>query len=175
MSAALDRFVDQLCELELDPEQLRVDPRGEQWLPASLRRMVREDPACAQELAEFVAMELSLHDVHEPSDAFFTRRVMDSLPEIEAVDDRRRTWILASAYALAIGVAYVLLGPLLSSGEIASFVSDSLHGWEPLHGFAHGHAIEHALEAGGMWIAFALLLTAGVLVLAPTGRRSVDA
>ena len=175
MSAHLDHFVDQLCELELDPELLRIDPCGERWLPASLQAMVREHPACARELAEFVAMELSLHDVPEPSDAFFTRRVMDRLPEIQAVDDRRRTWILASAYALAIGVGYVLLGPLLHSGKIAGFVSDSLHGWAPLHGVAHGHAVERALGAGGMWIAFALLVAAGVLVLAPTWRRSVDA
>lgn len=161
MSDSLERFVEQLCELELDPELLRSDPRGERWLPANLRRMAREDPACARELEEFVAMELALHDVHEPSDAFFTRRVMDRLPEIEAVDDRRRTWILASAYALAIGVAYLLLGPLLSSGEIASF-------FDPVRDWYHGHA----LEAGGMWLSLVLLVTAGVLTLAPTGRRA---
>lgn len=161
MSASLERFVEQLCALELDPEQLRRDPRGERWLPASLRRMAEEDPACARELEEFVAMELALFDVHEPSDAFFTRRVMERLPEIEAVDDRRRTWILASAYALAIGVAYLLLGPLLSSGEIASFV-------EPVHDWVHSRA----LEAGGMWISLVLLVVAGVLTLAPTGRRA---
>src|SRR5690606_6022938 len=106
----IDQFVEQLCELELDPELLRSDPRGERWLPAELRRMAERDPECARELAEFVAMELALFDVHEPSDAFFTRRVLDRLPEIESIDDRRRTWILASAYALAIGVAYLLLG-----------------------------------------------------------------
>lgn len=164
MSELLDRFVEQLCELELDPQQLRSDPRGERWLPTSMRRMVEDDPACARELEEFVAMELALHDVHEPSDAFFTRRVMDQLPELEAVDDRRRTWILASAYALAIGVAYLLLGPLLSSGEIASFV-------EPVRGWYQGHA----LEAGSVWISLVLLVMAGVLTLAPTGRRRADA
>lgn len=161
---SIDRFIDQLCELELDPVLLRNDPRGEQWLPASLQRMVAEDPECARELDEFVAMELELFDMHEPSDAFFTRRVMDQLPEIEAIDDRRRTWILASAYALAIGVAYVLLGPLLSSGEISKFVA-SLERWQELRNWSHGHAIE------GMWIALALLLTAGVLTLMPAGRR----
>lgn len=164
MSESLDRFIEQLCELELDPEQLRSDPRGERWLPSNLQRMVAEDPACARELDEFVAMELALGDVHEPSDAFFTRRVMERLPELEAVDDRRRTWILASAYALAIGVAYLLLGPLLSSGEIASFV-------EPVHDWYHAHA----LEAGSVWISVVLLATAGVLTLAPTGRKRADA
>jgi hypothetical protein len=164
VSESIEHFVEQLCELELDPELLRRDPRGERWLPASMRRMIEADPACARELEEFVAMELALYDVHEPSDAFFTRRVMSKLPEIEAIDDRRRTWILASAYALAIGVAYLLLGPLLSSGEIATF-------FEPMHDWYHGWA----LEAGGMWIALVLLVTACVLTLAPTGRHRADA
>jgi len=165
VSEALERFIDELCELELAPALLRRDPKGQGWLPASLRRMVREDPSCARELDEFVAMELALHDGHEPSDAFFTRRVMDRVPELAVVDDRRRTWILASAYALAIGVGYVLLGPLLRSAELAKRVASWV---EPLHlnheGWAHGHAV----EAGGMWIALALLVIAGVLVLAPT-------
>lgn len=160
----LDHFIEQLCELELDPVLLRSDPRGERWLPTTLARMVAEQSECARELDEFVAMELALIDMHEPNDAFFTRRVMDRVPEIEAIDDRRRTWILASAYALAIGVTYVLLGPLLSSGEISSFVA-------PLHDWYH----DHAFEAGGMWIALALLVTAGVLTLAPTDRRRADA
>src|SRR5690606_10620403 len=93
-----------------------------------------------------------------------TRRVLDRLPEhgqpLRAIDDSRRTWILASAYALAIGVAYLLLGPLLSSGEISSWVA-------PVRDWYH----DRAVGAGGMWIALALLLTAGVLTLAP-GRAS---
>ena len=167
----IDRFIEQLCELELDPELLRSDPRGERWLPAELRRMAERDPECARELAEFVAMELALFDVHEPSDAFFTRRVLDRLPEIESIDDRRRTWILASAYALAIGVAYLLLGPVFSAGfswgEIAGYVA-------PVHDWYH----DHAVEAGGMWIALALLgllVTAGLLTFAPTGRERASA
>lgn len=160
--SGLDRFIEALCELEVDPELLRSDPRGERWLPAALQEQIEDDPACARELAEFVAMELALHDVHEPSDIFFTRRVLDRLPEeLGAIDDRRRTWILASAYALAIGVAYLLLGPLLVSGEISGLVA-------PMHDWVHEHA---TLGAGSMWIALALLLAAGVLTLAPTGRR----
>jgi hypothetical protein len=167
MSETLEQFVERLCELELDPQLLREDPSGQRWLPAPLRRMVAENPDCARELAEFVEMELELHRAHEPCDAFFTRAVLDRLPPIEAVDDRRRTWILASAYALAIGVAYVLLGPLLASaGEVAAWM-------EPLHDWYH----DHAVEAGGMWMVAALLLTAGALVVLPAGgsRRSVDA
>jgi anti-sigma factor RsiW len=167
MSGTLEQFVERLCELELDPQLLREDPSGQRWLPAPLRRMVAENPECARELAEFVEMELELHRAHEPCDAFFTRAVLDRLPPMEAVDDRRRTWILASAYALAIGVAYVLIGPLLgSAGEVAAWM-------EPLHDWYH----DHAVEAGGMWMVAALLLTAGALVVLPPGgsRRSVDA
>ena len=40
MSDQLDRFIEQLCELELDPVLLRDDPGGERWLPASLLAMV---------------------------------------------------------------------------------------------------------------------------------------
>jgi hypothetical protein len=99
---------------------------------------------------------------------------------VEAIDDRRRTWILASAYALAIGVAYVLIGPLLSSPsrtgarpEWGANWADQVAAWvEPLHDWYH----DHAVEAGGMWMILALLLTAGALVVLPSGgRRSVDA
>ncbi len=166
MSAQLERFVARLCELDLDPAALRSDPRGEAWLPAELRELVASDPECARELDEFVAMELALCELDEPSDPYFTRRVMERLPEIEAIDDRRRTWILASAYALAIGVAYVLLGPLLGSGELAGYV-------EPVRAWVRAEA--GALEALGMWIALGLLLTAGLLSLAPIERRRADA
>jgi hypothetical protein len=176
MSEALEQFVERLCELDLDPQLLREDPSGQRWLPASLRRMVAEDPACARELAEFVEMELELYRMHEPCDAFFTRAVLDRLPPVEAIDDRRRTWILASAYALAIGVAYVLIGPLLSSPSRAAARADwagQVAAWvEPLHDWYH----DHAVEAGGMWMILALLLTAGALVVLPSGdRRNVDA
>lgn len=160
MSSRIDDFVEQLCELDLDPRQLRADPSGASWLPESLRRMVAEDHECARELAEFVEVELELYDFQEPCDPFFTRRVMDQLPELEAVDDRRRTWILASAYALAIGVGYVLLGPLLGSGEVASWVA-------PLHDWYH----QHAVEAGGVWMVALLLLVSAALVVMPAGDR----
>jgi hypothetical protein len=171
---ALDLFVERLLQLDLDPQQLRDDPTGEQWLPHSLRRMAREDPACRQELAEFVQIELALHDmpapldVHQPSDVFFTRRVMERLPKREAVDDQRRNWILASAYALAIGVAYLLLGPLLSSGELTGWFEGS---FEPVHSWYHGYAI----EAGGMWMVALLAGCALALALVPAGRRRADA
>jgi len=163
--SVVDAFLEALVELEPSPEQLRRDPEGRGWLPAKLRAEAEADPDCAAELAEFVAMELALFDVHEPCDAFFTRRVLDRLPEIEAVDQRRRTWILASAYALAIGVAYLILGPLLSAGTLSSWIA-------PVVDWAGGQALA---ESGGVWMALALLTVAGALVFIPVGERRIRA
>ncbi|NVB42226.1 hypothetical protein G6O69_30665 [Pseudenhygromyxa sp. WMMC2535] len=164
MSAASERFLEALVELELDPELLRGDPSGRSWLPEAMLAMVESDEDCAFELREFVDMELELLELHEPSDAFFTRAVMGQLPEIEAVDDRRRNWILASAYALAIGVGYLLLGPALQSGELSSSL-------EPLRAWYESHA----LEAGGLWGAVVMLVIAGALVVLPTDMRRAGA
>ncbi|MFV8754233.1 hypothetical protein ACNOYE_27125 [Nannocystaceae bacterium ST9] len=164
----LESFVDRLLALELDARTLREDPRGETWLPADMRASLERDPECAREFDEFVATELALFDVREPCDAFFTKQVMQQLPEIEAVDDQRRTWILASAYALAIGVAYLLLGPLLGSGgfELGE-VFASLRTWSE----------NHAIEAGGAGLAIGLLIGTAALLVLPigSGRRAADA
>jgi len=161
----LETFIDELCALDVDPREIAADPEGRAWLSPSLRRAIADDPNCAAEFAEFVEMELALLDVHEPCDAFFTRRVMESLPPLQPVEDQRRTWILASAYALAIGLAYLLVGPALSSGALTGYV-------EPLHDWYH----DQSLELGGMWMVLALLCAAGVLVVLPTGgRRSTTA
>ena len=171
MSHASDRqeaFADALLALEVDAQRLRSDPQGHSWLPPELKRCVAEDPACARELAQFVELELELYAVDKPSDAFFTRRVLERLPTQATVDARRRTWILASAYALAIGVAYLLLGPLMASGELA--------GWlEPLRAWYQGHAFEAAGLSMGLGVA--LMIAAAALVLLPTagGRRSAGA
>ncbi len=163
-----DEFLERLLELELDARTLRQDPSI--WLPPDMLELVREDSGCAEELREFIDLELGMFDavaVQEPTDAFFTKRVMDALPPIETVDDNRRTWILASAYALAIGVAYLLLGPLLSSGELSEWFA-------PLRGWVD----DHALEAGSMWLPVSLLIAAAALVLLPVGRgggREADA
>jgi hypothetical protein len=161
MNEARDELLERLLELELDAHTLRDDPSGASWLPEDLCALVERDPECAAELREFVAVELELFAAAQPSDPFFTRRVLDALPPVAGVDYNRRNWILASAYALAIGVAYLLLGPLLSSGELASW-------FEPLGGWIESHA--HAVEAGSMWVAVTLLLAAAGLVLLPLGR-----
>lgn len=153
-------FADALIELEVEPARLRMDPDGATWLPEAMVEMARRDADCAHELAEFVALELALHGGDEPEDPFFCRQVMDRLPEVHAVDDRRRTWILASAYALAIGVAYLLLGPALSQGHVASW-------FDPVRGWYEGHAA----SVGGISLGIALLGVAVALVLLPAGGR----
>jgi hypothetical protein len=164
--SAESRFLDRLLELELDARTLQADPRGETWLPGDLRAQVERDPACARELDEFVATELALFDGREPSDAFFTKRVMQELPSIDAVDDQRRTWILASAYALAIGVTYLLLGPWLGSGE-----------WGPRLGEWLAWSETLASEVGGAGLAIGMLVGAAALLVLPlgAGRRAADA
>lgn len=164
--STVDRFVERLLELELDPRTLHDDPRGETWLPADLRAEVEQDPACARELDEFVATELALFDAREPSDAFFTKRVMQQLPELDAVDDRRRTWILASAYALAIGVAYLLLGPWLGSAELGASLESLRSALD-----------QYAIEASGAGLAIGGLLLVAALLVLPlgAGRRPADA
>jgi hypothetical protein len=159
-------FTERLLELELDARTLQVDPRGETWLPADLRARVERDAACARELDEFVATELVLFDGREPSDAFFTKCVMQQLPAIDAVDDPRRNWILASAYALAIGVAYLLLGPWLGSGELGERLGEWVAWSETI-----------AIEAGGAGLAIGLLVGAAALLVLPlgAGRRAADA
>lgn len=165
MSGHVD-FLDRLLELELDARTLQADPRGETWLPADMRAELDRDDQCARELDEFVATELALFDAREPSDAFFTKRVMQQLPSIDAVDDQRRTWILASAYALAIGVAYLLLGPLLGSGELGEVLA-SLRGWSETY----------ASEAGGAGLAIGVLVGTAALLVLPIGpgRRAAGA
>jgi hypothetical protein len=157
-----ESLLERLLELDLDARTLRVDPRGETWLPADLRARVEHDAELARELDEFVATELALFDVREPSDAFFTKRIMQELPSIDAVDDRRRTWILASAYALAIGVAYLLLGPWLGSAEFGVWLA-----WSE----------RVASEAGGAGLAIGLLVGTAALLVVPlgAGRRAADA
>lgn len=161
-----DRFVERLLELELDARTLQTDPQGETWLPADMRAQVERDAECARELEEFVATELVLFDGREPSDAFFTKQVMQQLPSIDAVDDPRRTWILASAYALAIGVTYLLLGPWLGSGEFGQRLGEWVAWSENL-----------ATETGGAGLAIGLLLGTAALLVLPlgAGRRAADA
>jgi hypothetical protein len=163
----LDAFCDALFELEVSHEQLIRDPRGLQWLPEALREAAERDPACRRELESFVETELELHLGAEAPfrdrahGALFTRRVMEALPERVALDTRRRTWILASFHALAIGVAYLLLAPALQGGSVL----DQVHG-----------LMDTGLGFLGGWVvgSAALVVTlAVVLPMAGSHRRSL--
>jgi hypothetical protein len=126
--ADLERLRDALLELDVSPERLRADPTGASWLPEELRALVARSDECRFELTEFVAMELELFDDSVgPTDALFTARVMEDLPAVETTDAWRRTWILAAFHALAIGVAYLVLWPMLQGGELTAAL-DQLHG-----------------------------------------------
>jgi hypothetical protein len=161
-----DRFVERLLALELDARTLREDPRGDTWLPADLRAELERDESLARELDEFVATELELFDMRQPSDAFFTKRVMQQLPAVEAVDDQRRNWILASAYALAIGVAYLLIGPWLGSAELEQTLTT-----------LRSSVDQYAIEAGSAGLAIGGLLLVAALLVLPVGpgRRPAGA
>lgn len=123
---SVERFEEELIGLDVAMPQLRSDPTGSAWLPPNLRRAAETDQRCQQILREFVEVELLMFDeATGPSDALFTARVMRALPAAERADARRRTYILASAHALAIGVAYLVLWPLYEGGSLRPWVSDA--------------------------------------------------
>jgi hypothetical protein len=154
-----ERLEEALIELELSSQQLRADPKGSSWLPAELRELVERDDACRLALREFVEFELGLFDEGRgPSDALFTARVMRALPEVEQADARRRTFILAGAHALALGVAYLLLWPLYQSGALQPWVSNA-QGWLDTG--------TEAVGVAGFAGVFALTAVVAMLVLLP--------
>src|SRR5690606_29034839 len=50
----VERLREALCELEVEPSVVRADPGGGSWLPAELLSWCEADPACREELREFV-------------------------------------------------------------------------------------------------------------------------
>jgi hypothetical protein len=126
----LDAFEAALIDLDLSSKQLRADPDGTTWLPASLAALVAADPRYLAALREFVAVELELYDgAAVRPEAAFTARVMSELPPpVTASEfDMRRTVILAAFHALAIGVAWIVLAPrLAASGGVRVDVGNLL-------------------------------------------------
>lgn len=122
-----EQFETELFALEVSAQQLRADPKGREWLTPALREAVQADPACRAVLDEYIELELMMFDeaAAGPSDALFTARVMRALPKLEHINALRRTWILAAAHALAIGVAYLVLWPLYEAGYFQPWVSDA--------------------------------------------------
>ncbi|HFE45125.1 MAG TPA: hypothetical protein ENJ18_06465, partial [Nannocystis exedens] len=100
------------------PAELRSGPNGEGWLDDHWLRIVRRDPALLAVVRRFVEEELELYDsLRGQADAFFTARVIEATSPVEVAGlglaPRYRSWIIASAYALALGVASMIIMPWL--------------------------------------------------------------
>lgn len=117
-----------LEEADIPSGVLRRDPEGTTWLPAELRALVDADPTVHDELRRFVDREIELFgSVRQKSDALFTDRVLKAAAPVEiagaGLDSRLRSWILAFAYAMATGVAYMMLAPLLGLAALGTWTS----------------------------------------------------
>ncbi len=119
-----------LAELEVDVALLRANPGGEGWLPAPLRERAASEPEVAALVREFVEMELELGGalgrgeldgapVHRPEDALFTREVVEALPD-ERGHRWRRTLVLATCHALALGAFWLIWGSAHGQDFVAS-------------------------------------------------------
>lgn len=134
LPASVARLRSFLEEADIASGVLRRDPEGTTWLPPELRALVDAEPACRDELRRFVDREIELFgSVRQRSDALFTDRVLRAAAPVQiagaGLDRRYRSYILAFAYALATGVAYLMLAPLLGvaalgtwSGQLAEVV-----------------------------------------------------
>lgn len=127
LPAAVARLRSFLEEADIPSGVLRRDPHGTSWLPAELRALVEAQTACRDELRRFVDREIELFgSVRQRSDALFTDRVLRAAAPVQiagaGLDRRYRSYILASAYALATGVAYLMLAPLLGVAALGTSI-----------------------------------------------------
>lgn len=126
LPASVARLRGFLEEADIPSSVLRRDPEGAGWLPAELRALVEAEPCCREELRRFVDREIELFgSVRQKGDALFTDRVLRAAAPVEIVgaglDTRQRSYILAFAYALATGVAYLMLAPLLGLAALGTW------------------------------------------------------
>jgi hypothetical protein len=126
LSPAVARLRGFLEEADIPSGVLRRDPEGRSWLPSELRALVAADPTCHAELHRFVDREIELFgSVRQRSDALFTDRVLKAAAPVQiagaGLDSRYRSLILAFAYALATGVAYFMLAPLLGLAALRTW------------------------------------------------------
>jgi len=127
----VEALEEHLYSLELRLAELRAGPNGEGWLGDPWLRIVRREPALLAVVRRFVEEELELYDsLRGQADAFFTARVIEATSPVEVAGiglaPRYRSWILASAYALALGVASMIAVPWLK-GQGGMSWSSSLH------------------------------------------------
>ena len=142
-----------LEEADIPSGVLRRDPEGKTWLPAELRALVAADDTC-----RFVDREIELFgSVRQKSDALFTDRVLRAAAPVQiagaGLDSRLRSYILAFAYALATGVAYLMLAPLLGLAALGTWTSQ----------LSEAVGVD---ESGASARAVAVLVSAAILVLA---------
>jgi hypothetical protein len=126
LSPAVARLRGFLEEADIPSGVLRRDREGKSWLPAELQALVAADPTCHAELHRFVDREIELFgSVRQRSDALFTDRVLKAAAPVQiagaGLDSRYRSVILAFAYALATGVAYFMLAPLLGLAALRTW------------------------------------------------------
>ena len=115
-----------LEQADIPSSVLRRDPEGATWLPPELRARVAADPRCHDAVRRFVDREIELFgSVRQPSDVLFTDRVLRASAPVQiagaGLESRRRGLILAFAYALATGVAYLMLAPLLGLAALGTW------------------------------------------------------
>lgn len=156
---SIEALEEHLYSLELRPAQLRRDPDGATWLGAEWAALVRDDPRLRAVVHRFVEEELELYDsVRGQADAFFTARVIAAASPVEiagaGLAPRYRSWILAFAYAMALGVAAMVFLPWLKGHGVPS-ISESFH-----------ELIAHELggEGAGSWLIAGGLTLAAVVV-----------
>jgi hypothetical protein len=161
-----------LEEADIPSGVLRRDPEGTTWLPAELRALVDADPTCHEELRRFVDREIELFgSVRQKSDALFTDRVLKAAAPVQiagaGLDNRVRSWILAFAYALATGVAYLMLAPLLGLAALGTWTSQivAATGLDGLDGGGVS-GVGGTAGSSGAARAVAVLVGAAILVVA---------
>ena len=156
----LTLFQAALLDADVDPEVLRRDPSGETWLPVDLRALVRDDAECRALVQEFSRAELAMFDGADlGNDPLFTARVVRSLPlplEGAGLALRRRRWILAAAYGMAVSSAYVTWWHF-APGQLSRWVSSAQL------------VLEDGARLGAVWaVAVAVLVAAIALTLPRT-------
>lgn len=169
LPAGVARLRSFLEEADIPSGVLRRDPQGMSWLPAELRALVEAQAACRDELRRFVDREIELFgSVRQRSDALFTDRVLRAAAPVQiagaGLDRRYRSYILAFAYALATGVAYLMLAPLLGVAvlgtSVGTFFGSSFGSWT-------GQLAEVvSSEEGGIGLSAVAVLVGAVVLVA---------
>ena len=168
MAERTEALEEHLYSLDLRPAQLRSDPLGETWLGDEWFEAVVQEPELRGVLRRFVEEELELYDsVRGQADAFFTARVIEAASPMEVAGaglaPRYRSWVLASAYALALGTASMLAIPWLKGHGYTS--------WSALlHEFV-SHDLGDARESSWWFVVVGALAIVAVWLMAVKGAE----